>query len=171
MGGWEVEAINRFSVERWKGFHTLLFGRSPINMRRTMIMGSEILFGSTPSIFQMSQISQWCVWVCLVWESAVCHVCSLSLPGHDRYKLSAALGTSLATPDSVMGASDLNCSDHNLIIVPDREITATRIIDKVQTKSPNCKWPGNLSICGQYGLSLPNRVLILVITVHNVSMP
>ena len=68
----------------------------------------------------------------------MCHVCSLSLPGHDRYKLSAALGTSLATPDSVTGARDLNCSDHNLIIAPDREIAATRIIDKVQTKSPNC---------------------------------
>lgn len=101
----------------------------------------------------------------------MCHVCFLRLPGHDRYKLSAALGTSLATPDFVMGARDLNCSDHNLIIVPDREITASRTIDKVQTKSPNCNDLTIYFICGQCGSSLPKRVLILVITVHNVSMP
>ena len=98
----------------------------------------NIIWINSIHISNVSDFSVVCVSLFSVRESAVCHVCSLSLPRHDRYKLSAALGTSLATPDSVTGARDLNCSDHNLIIVPERKITATRIIDNVQTKLPNC---------------------------------
>ena len=74
-----MEAINRFSVERWKGFHTLLSGRSPINIEAHNDPGvGNIIWINSIHISNVSDFSVVCVSLFSVRERSVSRLLSES---------------------------------------------------------------------------------------------